>query len=438
MDHTEELTKTRALIIKYNEPFDPNCDRFLPLTSPVLTKTGKPKVHQPYIAKQSKIWWQAQCAYRDLRTGGTVSVLQERIRGRIRRKDGNLVRIHEICRDVLAKEAKESWRRRNNELLPRPRSGEDGAAARTKQTARKVVRDWRPYFMDPTDMDGDSRGRSASSNDEDGSSSVLEDEDHHGEDSKDVPRPAARTKLFARKSVRPSKPVDLDQLVNEDSTSQDQTSDSEEENARQEDEDADDHVGKAPLDKTNPRKRTKQTARKNAPSRPLASSHNQHIVRKFKQSHWDITGDWDIDCEELSNFVPGPFAELTMSIAHDSARPGAYMADFDFNILEGIMRISCPKFKKSDIEVRTSYIYRGRETGMGEIQLGSDRRSYGIRFSDKGCGLKGEIEGVGVGLVSFTGVKVGKGSRREVLNSAAQWEEFSEEVYEEERVSRWR
>ncbi|KAM3424514.1 hypothetical protein BST61_g6517 [Cercospora zeina] len=188
-----------------------------------------------------------------------------------------------------------------------------------------------------------------------------------------------------------------------------------------------------------PRTRKKQTARRGG---PLASNSTRsaptRITKSTKTDDWDITGDWEIECEDLSDFFPGPSRELSMEISHDTARPGSYMATFDFSVIEGIMRISCPnKRKKTDRKLKGTYVYRGRETGEGMIDVGADRATYEIEFKNMGRRLEGEFEGYAVGSVRFTGEKVGKGAQQRA-SSAAEWASYSEEAYEEARVDRWK
>jgi hypothetical protein len=60
--------------------FDLNPQHLLPLLEPARTKKGTVKVHQPFIPKTDKDFWEAQCVFRGLSPAGTKSNLQELIR----------------------------------------------------------------------------------------------------------------------------------------------------------------------------------------------------------------------------------------------------------------------------------------------------------------------------------------------------------------------
>jgi hypothetical protein len=56
--------------------------KYMPPATPVLTRSGTIKVHQPRFIKQPPHgWWKAQCAFRGLDTKGTVGQLQNTLRG---------------------------------------------------------------------------------------------------------------------------------------------------------------------------------------------------------------------------------------------------------------------------------------------------------------------------------------------------------------------
>ncbi|KAF2217032.1 hypothetical protein CERZMDRAFT_93096 [Cercospora zeae-maydis SCOH1-5] len=183
--------------------------------------------------------------------------------------------------------------------------------------------------------------------------------------------------------------------------------------------------------------RAKQTARRGGlrarlSTRPVPS----RVTKSIKQTEWDITGDWDIECEELANYIHGAPKRLSMEVYHDTYRPGFHMATFNFNIIVGIMRITCPTPKNTDQKLKGTYAYRGRETGEGEIQLLSDEASYRIVFKDRGSTMEGKFSGTGVGRVKFTGSKVSKGSHRRAA-SECEWECYSPDAWERARKGRW-
>ncbi|PIA89138.1 hypothetical protein CB0940_07222 [Cercospora beticola] len=181
----------------------------------------------------------------------------------------------------------------------------------------------------------------------------------------------------------------------------------------------------------------KQTARRSG----LAASDSKRSVQNrvndpIEDIEWDITGDWEIECDTLANWSGYGPQKLSLAIYHDKARPGGHMAFFDFHISEGIMRITCPTPRTTDKKLRATYVYRGRETGEGEILIGSDSRVYKIVFKDRGTRLKGKYAGAGSERVTFTGSKVKRGLQRRT-SSTNRWESFSEEEWARASVGRW-
>jgi len=86
---------------------------------------------------------------------------------------------------------------------------------------------------------------------------------------------------------------------------------------------------------------------------------------------------------------------------------------------------------------RLYFLWRGRETGEGEIQLDHDRSNRGwIEFTDDNClEFHGVINGGFLGEnVKWSGYKVG-GSSAPFRRA---WNDYSEEQYDHESIARWR
>ncbi|GIZ41643.1 hypothetical protein CKM354_000494200 [Cercospora kikuchii] len=186
-----------------------------------------------------------------------------------------------------------------------------------------------------------------------------------------------------------------------------------------------------------PNRLGKQTARRGG----LTASNFKRSVQDrvsdlMEETEWDITGDWEIECDTLANWSGYGPQKLSLAIYHDKARPGGHMAFFDLHISTGIMRITCPTPRTTDKKLRGTYVYRGRETGEGEILLGSDSRIYKIVFKNRGTRLKGKYAGAGSERVTFTGSKVKRGLQRRA-SSTDGWESFSEEEWARASVGRW-
>lgn len=134
----------------------------------------------------------------------------------------------------------------------------------------------------------------------------------------------------------------------------------------------------------------------------------------------DIIGVWDVDFPEIStNYRDGDF-----SISFDSKLQGS----FDFGILEGavkLQRIGANQF---------TFKWRGRETGEGEIQLGSDQEGSITVNGDK---LTGIMKGPYLGSKGspFTAVRVSHDAPR---GEVCDFDFYTHEQYEYERTARWR
>lgn len=93
--------------------------------------------------------------------------------------------------------------------------------------------------------------------------------------------------------------------------------------------------------------------------------------------------------------------------------------------------------KSSEHPRRMYFLWRGRETSQGEIQIDRNRSNYGhIDFADDdGLSFTGVISGGLFGRETmWRGYKLGSS----VPPSRRSWDDYSEEKYEEERVGRWR
>jgi hypothetical protein len=197
-------------------------------------------------------------------------------------------------------------------------------------------------------------------------------------------------------------------------------------------------------------------------------------------------GSYIIECKRISEGWSDA-DDLTMNITQADG-PVELVADFDFGIVEGIMRLSfdakllsepsesendeedeydeegygddddeptfsgtkrkpaaqrakpqaTKKSKASKAHPRRLYLqWRGRETGEGQIQLDYDNKHTGyLDFTDAGCTA---FEGVAffgfVGpRVPFRGFKVSdKGGKM-----TKSWSDYSENAYEYARKARWR
>jgi hypothetical protein len=109
VEHFADITENEVI------EFYPDVEGYLPK----MTKAGKVSARQPRIEKETASWWRAQCAFRDLSTGGKIEDLQNRLRGSVAKEMSG--RMTEL-RDRMKREWKqkntlkieEQWRARDD------------------------------------------------------------------------------------------------------------------------------------------------------------------------------------------------------------------------------------------------------------------------------------------------------------------------------------
>ncbi|QSZ30904.1 hypothetical protein DSL72_000462 [Monilinia vaccinii-corymbosi] len=264
-----------------------------------------------------------------------------------------------------------------------------------------------------------------------------------------------------------------------------------------------------------PLPRTKQTARKFAPStsthpslfaddneqdddsrqptskRARTSTSVSRATPDAKKSKgsWDVRGYYVVECPDIEDEWGEKDSELTLDIYIENKNGRQQMfAMFKFVVVEGIMRFERPtpvprsqngsvKRKREDSYVDEDgdilmndipqydsneshykesafylkgddrptsrrptweYRWRGEETGEGEIQLGSDRTSQSITFSNDGKELSGTFKCDFAGKCHFTGRRVMSQTRGSRIDPEVEWAKRSEAACEDARQARWR
>lgn len=176
---------------------------------------------------------------------------------------------------------------------------------------------------------------------------------------------------------------------------------------------------------------------------------------------YDLESNWPNDCSD----------GLTLDIGVDRERKGELAAEFEWGVLDGLMRfckdgegfeevdtedeedydeeeeVPAPrkrkrtnqksqpkkKAKKSD-PFKLHFAWRGRENGEGEIQ-NSDRNRGWIQFLNKKY-----LQFEGEASISFVGSKVkfsGYKVSTDYSEITKRWEDYSARAYEREQVGRW-
>ena len=99
-----------------------------------------------------------------------------------------------------------------------------------------------------------------------------------------------------------------------------------------------------------------------------------------------------------------------------------------------------PNDRPSPKQPTFNYRWRGRETGEGEIEVGSDKNLTSITFSGQGgAKLSGTIECEYVQGCEFTGIKMEMGGPQEAsrIKIEEEWRELNERAYDRECTRRW-
>ncbi|XTI94725.1 hypothetical protein V2W45_1441463 [Cenococcum geophilum] len=210
-------------------------------------------------------------------------------------------------------------------------------------------------------------------------------------------------------------------------------------------------------------------------------------IMSEKGGMWDVTGTWKISCPEIDRQYNTERKDMALQIYRINTQTSSQMfAKFDFAIIEGWFRFEGSamskasrkkkgaligqKLKRIDYEYEHesdtdsdeeeineafylspndrpstkqptfNYRWRGRETGEGEIEVGSDKNSTSITFSGQGgAKLSGTIECEYVQGCKFTGVKMEMGDPREAsrVKIEEEWRELNERAYDRECTRRW-
>ncbi|OJD11327.1 hypothetical protein AJ78_07879 [Emergomyces pasteurianus Ep9510] len=137
------------------------------------------------------------------------------------------------------------------------------------------------------------------------------------------------------------------------------------------------------------------------------------------------------DLREWSMYDDHPFT-LILTL-HQNALWGAY----DFGMFSGVLYIPQRPWESS-ADKKYEFSWRGRENSEGQVSFDDSRQKGWIRFLGNG-----RIDGmIGVyGKARFSGVRVSgeqTRSERDAASLREEWDRYSQEVYEYERVARWR
>ncbi|KAK3720556.1 hypothetical protein LTR37_003605 [Vermiconidia calcicola] len=394
----DELRRCEAALSPYGERFETKVDEYLPLLELRRTKAGTIAVRQPFIHKRSKAWWQAQCSFRGLKATGKVDELQQRIRSRDTAQD---VPIGKAQRDMQHRVDAEHARiaKAKEDDIWKTISNEQKAEMNAERLLREALLSEDGPQRTPMVLKIESRSTIHSACEKLSLEHV----------SIDAPP------SFSKNSHRPLRWI----VVGTDRTR------------------VNHEVNAISHQAARERKEAKAAEEAQIQRKRAATLHAAQ-AKGSERGQWDITGEWEIACEALAEYSEGPASSLSLEIFMDRDKGHhKYCAEFDFGIIEGVMRINALGKTKHNAGRQTQYVWRGRETGEGEIQLGSDEASQSITFHGYGTSLKGSFKCDYLELVEFSGLKISE-SGGHSKSGAMAWDELDEDAHERARANRWR
>lgn len=485
-----EIEEVKMKLIRYGSPFDLECDRYLPLKEPIRTKAGKIAKRQPEIRVMSRSYWQAQCSFRGLPTSGSVEELQRRIHARDRAHDVQVQReqnglwrtIHHLEEQERREEEqhRKVLEERNRVVFEQNWLGWD-VHTKAKADPSRLLRETFNLGPKPANLRSSQLSPLNTFSHPISESNPLPSISTFFNSGSNTVTSSSNTALVIKTKDR----ARIRQLcrsmgLEHQSTNaphgpkngfpdrwiivgNDQKAISKAMNEVRSE------VAQAFAEQST--SRTNDTAANHAKvSKDVAGPH---------RSSWNICGTYSINCPELSEYSRGPDYpdKLTMTIYRDMARTTGehtsdqdsdydgydadegrdkgqdeveydvlgllatdrrYFASFEFAMVEGIMRINCPEPAKTSRNTSGKYIWRGKENGMGEIQLNSDAVVQDISFGDNGTTISGTFKCEYIsGFLSFTGIKVAQSRGSGVSSSEEAWNDLDEAAYERAYVGRW-
>lgn len=229
----------------------------------------------------------------------------------------------------------------------------------------------------------------------------------------------------------------------------------------------------------------KERARKEEEDKNAIQERHQEVIQKSGSIIWDVTGLWRITCPALKAYaVSNTVFTLRIYFERVSGKQQMF-AEFNFNAVKGVFRFERqsqappkkssskkrkrpnedeidtddeeadleesynrrspspeafrfgPPDKPSSTKPTWKYRWRGIETGEGQIQLDSDRKSYSITFGGpKGTEMSGTFGGGNFEKCKFSGVKIEMGGKSSI-DIGEEWESKNERAHGWAARARW-
>lgn len=449
---------------------------YLPLLEPKRTKAGSIAVHQPHISPQPKRWWQAQCAFRGLSVNGNKIELQNRLR-----EIGTASMLPELKQEEerLNADWREKESRAKEAVWRALTTNEEKAEGDPVRFLQEFFRDQRQRVVVLKTTKYATIHRAA---------------ENHGLEFRDTAIPIAADAENERGDR-------LDGWIVIGRSELD--------------------VCRKIADMHPPASRPRGPAPKQLP--PAVEEPKPNVTGGTKFPSWQtshvsrpqasektlfgIKGLWEIDCPYVQEQWGKAGGRCLMHLrvqavpgGQQDRGPYQIWATFDFIVITGVMRFLAPtggsgsaskshgsrtgpkrkfgEFSQDDLNgtsqaefiiagserpstarPKWSYIWRGEETGEGQIQLGSEQlKGCTITFGgEHGQDMTGTFNSNYTGTISFTGEQcsiagrfgpiIGDWHKYRTLDGIvemprttleSEWNRRTEEKYEEARVARWR
>lgn len=383
-------------IIRFGEKYCFDVDHFLPRS------TDGAYCHFNWkIEWRQKTWWQAQCWFRDLSIAGKVVDLQDRIRFRDREDDIEFDQQQAEVKDIADEKYRELHQARDddawNSLTTLERKAEHDAKRLLRDTFLHAESSEDDVLILKLYNNGRARVHQACKALDLEHMSVNAPPSCYGSDrwivvGLDRAAVLERTRSIGQQAIK--------------------------ERRRQEIAAAERKAAEARTD----------AATEQRSLRMHASISEKALAARERGQRWDVTGTWHIACEALRrnstkpltleiSYYEGGFQYLDRAPAKDK-----FCAEFDFNVVEGVMRIISPDPSESQKPCRMLYQWRGHDPDTEELEHSSDARDWPITFGQHGTKVTGAFS-CAYGTYNFNGVKVREG-RRQRTAGWVQWARF--------------
>ena len=457
----EEVQKLQEQLTRYGTSYDPEVDQYCPPL--VRIKSGAIAKRQPKVRDMGTHYWKAQCSFRGLKVSGRIYDLKDRVRDRDRTKDVTIK--HEL--DRVSALLREHYRQEEIKRVERrwkdPSTSLEWKVECNAQRALKELLEQEPvtrglclivqtissaliYWAKEFDL----------------ACEIVEPPESMFKELSEWGTAGSWTVLGRKDLVQQKAKMISAQAKAEAQAAQ----------AKAE---AEAQAEQARADRAKAAKAQEEKVKYAA------------ILEEAKEmADWDLTGSWIVQCHELATLHHYDPVPLTMEIYHDDYRLDdvrdldgmndddyydarydltweeqeerkqadanmltdqphipRYFASFDFGHIAGTMRIFPPRssttkrpyFKVCD-NPAFEYVWRGRESGEGQIETGADADVHPFTFTAHGTAFKATYPCPFSGVHEIVGKKVAHGRGRK-SSSKEDWRSMSQSAWDRECTSRW-